>query len=66
MSEETLELKIKAEHYRNLYNSGLCTREEAKINIMPYLDFVNSKAKEIAKKYNKRPRGIIGLAYYLR
>lgn len=59
MSKEQLdELKVIAEHYRWLYNTGQCSREQAKENIMPYLNAVNEKSKEIAKKYKQRPRKV--------
>lgn len=51
-------IREKAEFYRALYRNGVITREEAKENIMPYLDLVNKKAKEIAKKYNQKPKKV--------
>lgn len=59
------ELRNKAEKYRILYNLGECEREEAKKYIQPYLDAVNLKSKEIAKKYNKRAY-IITFSVYVR
>lgn len=56
--EEIREKREKAEYYRALYRSGTITREEAKENIMPYLDLVNKKAIEIAKKYNQKPKKV--------
>ena len=50
MTEEVLKLKLNAEYYRNLYRLGKCSREEAKDEILPYLNVVNKKAKELAKK----------------
>ena len=44
------ELLKQAEIYRNLYRFGKVTREEAKEKIMPYLDFVNNKSKELVKR----------------
>ena len=52
MKEETLVLKNRAEEGRLLYKQGKITREECKEYVMPYLDAVNEKSKEIAKKYN--------------
>lgn len=59
------ELRYNAELYRAQYNLGYCTREEAKKNILPYIEYLNNKAKEIAKKYNKRPK-IISFSSYIR
>jgi uncharacterized protein YfaT (DUF1175 family) len=59
------ELKNRAEDYRIIYKAGQCTREEAKLNIMPYINLVNSKSKELAKKYNQRPK-LIGFSNYVR
>ena len=58
MNERMQLLKLKAEQYRDLYRLGKITREEAKNSIMPYLDEVNSKGREIAKKYNRKYRNI--------
>lgn len=52
------ELKTQAEKYRVLYNSNMCTREEAKQYIQPYLDLLNEKSIIIAKKYNQKPQKI--------
>lgn len=54
MTDEIMELKCQAEYYRALYQLGQCSREVAKEKIMPYLDKVNEKAKELSKKYNQR------------
>lgn len=54
MNEEVMMLKQEAEHYKFLYQTGQITREEAKEHITPYLDCVNNKAKELAKKYNMK------------
>ena len=59
------ELLKQAEIYRNLYRFGKVTREEAKEKIMPYLDFVNNKSKELSKKYNKKHKEIT-FSYYIR
>lgn len=58
-------LRVQAEKYRALYNLGGCSREEATKNIMPYLETVNNKSKEIAKKYNRKPKRIT-FANYIR
>lgn len=58
-------LRDVAEHYRSLYRIGGCSREEAKENIQPYLDLVNERSKEIAKKYNQKPR-LVNFSSYVR
>ena len=59
------ELKAKADMAKaNLY-LGVFTYEEAKEAIQPYVKAYNKKSKEIAKKYNQRPRTIT-VAGYLR
>lgn len=58
MTEEVLEMKIKAEHASYLYNIGAIDREEAKKEIMPYLNKVNEKALELAKKYHQKPKKV--------
>lgn len=50
------ELKDKAERGRNLYRMGIIDRNEAKQAIEPYIIAVNERSKELAKKYNQRPR----------
>ena len=40
-------------------------RETAKEYIMPYLAYVNSKQKELAKKYNQKHKEIT-FSYYIR
>ena len=65
MTEEVLKLKLNAEYYRNLYTLGKCSREEAKDEILPYLNVVNKKAKELAKKYNQR-YSPINFSYFVR
>lgn len=52
------ELQNQAETYRDLYRLGKVTREEAKEKIIPYLDFVNNKSKELCKKYNQKHRQV--------
>ena len=41
------------------------TREEAREQIMPYLDAVNKRSKELAKKYNQKPK-LVTFASYVR
>ncbi|OFI48831.1 hypothetical protein BG261_05430 [Floricoccus tropicus] len=59
------ELKIKAEQARSLYRSNLITRAEAINMIEPFVVAFNVKSKEIAKKYNQRPKAI-SVASFLR
>ena len=58
-------LKNIADTYCDLYRLGKISREEAKEHIAPYLDYVNEKSKELAKKYNQRHKEIT-FSYYLR
>ncbi|WP_136498825.1 hypothetical protein [Enterococcus faecalis] len=52
------ELKSVAENARSLYRSNLITREEAKERIEPFIEAYNKKSKEIAKKFNQKPKTI--------
>ncbi|HEY5587713.1 MAG TPA: hypothetical protein VIK86_02020 [Candidatus Paceibacterota bacterium] len=54
MNDEILKLKEKSGQYKILYNLGKCTRKEAEDNIMPYINKVNEKGLELAKKYNQK------------
>ena len=58
MTEETKRLRDRAEKGRMLYRSGNATMEEAKELVMPYINHFNNRSKEIAKKYNQRPKFI--------
>lgn len=58
MLEQTKILKDKAEKGRALYRSGNIDIKSAKELVMPYLNAVNAKAKELAKKYNMRPKTV--------
>lgn len=58
MTKEIEQKKEKAINARSAYNAGWITREEAKAAIMPYINAVNEKSEEIAKKYGMRPRKI--------
>lgn len=58
-------LRIEAEKYRAIYNLGGCDRTTAKNHIMPYIEELNKKSKEIAKKYNRKPK-LIGFSSYVR
>jgi hypothetical protein len=39
--------------------------DEAKKLVKPYIELVNSKSKEIAKKYNQKPR-LVSVSGFLR
>lgn len=56
-------LKETAEKYRYLYRKGECTREEAKENIQPYLNYINEQSKIIAKKYKQNPKFVDFIGY---
>jgi hypothetical protein len=56
-------LRDVAIHYRELYRSGLCAREVAIEKIQPYLDMVNYKSKELAKKYGQTYKKITFITY---
>ena len=58
-------IKERAETARINYRIGLINREEANRDILPYLNIVNSKSKEIAKKYNQKANTIT-LASFIR
>ena len=57
------ELRSVAEYSRELYRAGQITREEAKEKIMPYLDHCNERAKELAKKFNQKPKKMDFISY---
>lgn len=59
------ELKRQAEKAKVLYYNGHITREEAKAQIMPYINAVNERSKELAKKYNQRPK-LVNFAGFMR
>lgn len=52
------ETKARAFEARDSYKAGLITRNEAKEMIVPYIKLYNEKSKQIAKKYNMKPRYI--------
>lgn len=58
MTDEVKRLRMKAEEGRALYRAGEIEIKEAKEMVMPYLNAVNRRAKELAKKYNQRPRSV--------
>ena len=54
MNEEVKQLKLEAEQARAEYRVGCISREEAKERIMPYIEMVNTRSKELATKYNQK------------
>lgn len=63
MNDEVLKLKQKAEEYRFLYKTNQITRDIAKNNIVPYINAINEKSKEIAKKYNQKPKKVTFITF---
>lgn len=56
-------VREKAEYYRDLYRLNLCDRKMAQNMIQPYLDLVNAKSDELAKKYNQKPKYVSFIEY---
>lgn len=56
MSNDVKVLREKAEYAKMLYIGGQISREEALKDINPYIEAVNAKSKELAKKYNQKPK----------
>ena len=56
--EEVKELKGQAELAKMQLQYGEISYDEAKVMAKPYVDAFNDKSKEIAKKYNMRPKTI--------
>lgn len=65
MNEEIKVLKQEAEMARMEYRAGHISRGEAQERITPYLDMVNTKSKELAKKYNQKPK-LVNFSAYVR
>jgi hypothetical protein len=65
MTHESRTLLLRAQEARALYNIGKINREQAKDEIEPYITLFNKKSKEIAKKYNQRPR-LISFSTFIR
>lgn len=63
MTKDIKELKETAENARMLYRKGKFNIIVAKALINPYLEAVNKKAKDLAKKYNQKPRKVSFYAY---
>lgn len=45
-----------ANEIKALYKMNMITRKEAKERIKPYEEHFNTKSKELAKKYNQKPK----------
>lgn len=58
MELATKQLRDQAERGRSLYRSSEITQKEAKEMVQPYLDAVNERGKELAKKFNVRPKKV--------
>jgi len=63
MTNEIAKLMTIADEAKILYMQQQITRIEAKKLITPYIEAVNTKAREIAKKYNQKPRTLSFGAY---
>lgn len=56
------EAMAKAREIVFLVNTGQLSYDDGKKAAMPYLDIINARSKEIAKKYNQRPTNIVSFA----
>ena len=65
MSPEVITLRERALKARALYLYGEITRKQAQVEIKPYIDACNEKSKELAKKYNQKPK-LISFAAFVR
>lgn len=63
--EQILIAKEKAELAKMNFKHGFITLEEAKKTVKTYIDMVNTKSKEIAKKYNQKPK-LVTVASFMR
>ena len=63
--EQILIAKEKAELAKMNFKHGFITLEETKKVVKVYIDMVNVKSKEIAKKYNQKPR-LVTVAGFMR
>lgn len=64
-NNEVQELKANAETARAKLLHGVIDYKTAKEMTEPYIDAVNAKSKEIAKKYNMRPK-LVSVKAFLR
>lgn len=58
MKTEIEKLKSQAEIAKDKYRLGYISREEAKQLIMPFINVVNSRQIELAKKYHLKPKKV--------
>lgn len=65
MIKERKDLKDKAFEARHLYKIGMISRQEAKEKIDPYVKVFNKTSKEVAKKYDQRPK-LINFSIFVR
>lgn len=65
MTQETQSLRQEAQEVKIKFYNGLISYDEAKKLVKPYIDAVNSKSRELAKKYNQKPR-LVSVTGYLR
>lgn len=63
MKQDIKDLKEVAEIAKKMYQFGRIERNIAKAMIMPYLNAVNKKSIELAKKYNQKPKKVSFCAY---
>ncbi len=65
MNEEVRILKSEAEKAKILLWNGEIDLKEAKNKVKPYIDMVNEKSRELAKRYNQKPR-LVSATSFLR
>lgn len=58
MTEEVAIMRQRAIEARIMYKTGEIAREEAKVIISLYLDEMNKKSLELAKKYNQKHKKV--------
>ena len=65
MNEEVRILKSEGEKAKILLWNGEIDLKEAKNKVKPYIDMVNEKSRELAKRYNQKPR-LVSATSFLR
>lgn len=65
MTKGNEELYLLAERVKFNYQRKLISRAEAEKAIQPYAEAYNAKARELAKKYNVRPK-LFSFTSYMR
>lgn len=58
MTDEVKMMQQQAEEGRSLYRMGEIQVDEAKEMVMPYLNAVNKRAKELAVKFGMKPKKV--------